>query len=141
MSDYSEKLKDPRWQQKRLRIMERDNFTCRLCGATDKPLHVHHCGYDKGVNPWDYEDERLLTLCERSHRNVETILRETALGVSDNEFNFALAYLVILRKAGLAFLARKILFVLVNHLVNYERTKDIKSFVKKLDGVFELPEN
>jgi len=25
---YSEKLKDPRWQKKRLEILSRDNFTC-----------------------------------------------------------------------------------------------------------------
>ena len=29
---YSEKLKDPRWQKKRLEILERDNFRCQYCG-------------------------------------------------------------------------------------------------------------
>ena len=29
MSDYVEKLKDPRWQRKRLEIMQRDGFRCR----------------------------------------------------------------------------------------------------------------
>jgi hypothetical protein len=63
---YSQKLKDPRWQQKRLRVMERDGFTCRDCGADDKHLHVHHCHYEKG-EPWEIDDLFLLTLCEECH--------------------------------------------------------------------------
>lgn len=62
---YSEKLKDPRWQRKRLEILERDNFTCRDCQATDKHLHVHHCHYEK--DPWDASNDVLLTLCEDCH--------------------------------------------------------------------------
>lgn len=63
---YSDKLKDPRWQRKRLKIFERDKFTCRDCGAESKTLHVHHCHYEKGA-PWDTEDRFLLTLCEDCH--------------------------------------------------------------------------
>jgi len=63
---YADKLKDPRWQRKRLAIMERDNFTCRDCRATDKHLHVHHCFYEKG-GPWDTRDELLITVCDECH--------------------------------------------------------------------------
>lgn len=66
MKTYAQKLKDPRWQKKRLKVMERDNFTCRDCRADDKPLHVHHCHYAKG-DPWDTPTELLLTLCEDCH--------------------------------------------------------------------------
>lgn len=65
---YSEKLKDPRWQRKRLEIMERDDFTCRDCGSRDKTLHVHHCHYDKG-EPWEARDDILLTLCADCHES------------------------------------------------------------------------
>ncbi len=68
-SQYSEKLKDRRWLQKRLRILERDDFKCRDCGVNDSfddiGLQVHHCYY-KG-EPWDVEDDFLLTLCENCH--------------------------------------------------------------------------
>ena len=30
--NYSEQLKSPKWQKKRLEIMQRDKFTCQLCG-------------------------------------------------------------------------------------------------------------
>lgn len=66
---YSEKLKDPRWQKKRLEILSRDNFTCRLCGDNKETLHVHHLKYYHGREPWDYEGRILLTECESCHKS------------------------------------------------------------------------
>lgn len=63
---YAEKLRDPRWQRKRLAVFERDDFTCRDCRAKDRPLHVHHCLYEKG-DPWDTDNKFLLTLCDACH--------------------------------------------------------------------------
>lgn len=68
---YSEKLKDPRWQRKRLEILARDNFECRHCHSKEKSLHVHHKLYRKGANPWEYEADLLLTLCEDCHKEAE----------------------------------------------------------------------
>lgn len=87
MSTYAEKLRDPRWQKKRLRVMERDEFSCHDCGKKDKTLHVHHCHYVKG-GPWETPSELLLTLCEDCHtarqaleedirRNIGIILAKT----------------------------------------------------------------
>ena len=45
MSEYAEKFKDPRWQKKRLEILERDDFSCRVCYDASNTLHVHHCFY------------------------------------------------------------------------------------------------
>lgn len=42
---YSEKLKDPRWQKKRLEILNRDEFACRFCGDNKSTLNVHHISY------------------------------------------------------------------------------------------------
>jgi hypothetical protein len=64
---YSERLKDPRWQKMRLRILERDAFTCLDCGATDKTLHVHHSYYVKNRDVWDYPLFSLKTLCCDCH--------------------------------------------------------------------------
>lgn len=66
-TSYSSLLQDPRWQKKRLKIMERDNFTCCTCGATDKTLHVHHRYYKNSEGPWDYPDRALVTLCHHCH--------------------------------------------------------------------------
>ncbi len=64
---YAEKLRDPRWQKKRLEVMERDKFKCRRCGDGASPLNVHHLIYDRGCAPWEYEPAILLTLCESCH--------------------------------------------------------------------------
>jgi len=64
---YSNKLKDPRWQKKRLKILERDNFTCRNCKRDDITLSVHHKRYIKGNDPWEYPDKYLITLCQPCH--------------------------------------------------------------------------
>ena len=61
---YTEKLRDPRWQKKRLEIMERDELTCQICGVTDKTMHTHHLVYINGREPWDYTDAALQCLCE-----------------------------------------------------------------------------
>lgn len=67
MTKYSNLLKDPRWQKKRLEILERDKWACRLCGDAKSTLHIHHCYYNKDVNPWEYESSSLLTLCYVCH--------------------------------------------------------------------------
>jgi len=64
---YSDLLKDPRWQKKRLEIMERDKFKCCDCCDGDIELHVHHKVYIKGNNPWEYPDDLLVTLCKDCH--------------------------------------------------------------------------
>lgn len=66
---YSEKLKDPRWQKKRLEILKRDKFTCQLCGDKDTTLHVHHKSY--GNNPWESKNKNLITYCCHCHSIVE----------------------------------------------------------------------
>lgn len=66
-SAYSEKLRDPRWQKKRLEVLNRDEWKCQDCGAADKTLHVHHCLYIYGLDPWNYAADELRTLCEECH--------------------------------------------------------------------------
>ena len=65
---YSEKLRDPRWQKQRLQILERDGWACRICLDTETTLHVHHRIYVKGVEPWGYHEDWLVTLCEDCHQ-------------------------------------------------------------------------
>lgn len=67
MPTYSEKLRDPRWQRKRLEIMNRDKFTCRHCGDEHNELQVHHRKYYSGLAPWEYHGSDLVTLCKKCH--------------------------------------------------------------------------
>ena len=69
---YSEKLKDPRWQKKRLIILQRDDFKCVLCGDDKTTLHVHHSMYCG--SPWRTPNEYLHTLCVHCHEIVGEVL-------------------------------------------------------------------
>jgi len=68
---YSELLRHPFWQRKRLEIFQRDNFTCRKCTDTLSNLQVHHIYYIDDHKPWEYPDEALITLCDLCHAKAE----------------------------------------------------------------------
>jgi hypothetical protein len=67
MSEFWEKYKDPRWQRKRLEVMQHANFACERCRSTDKTINVHHKFYRRNADPWDYQDRELMCLCEPCH--------------------------------------------------------------------------
>ena len=46
-------------------ILYRDNYTCQICGAKDKPLEVHHIGFWKGDR--SNRPANLLTACITCH--------------------------------------------------------------------------
>lgn len=70
-SSYAAKLRDPRWQKKRLEIFKRDSFTCQLCWETQRELHCHHLFYEPGREPWEADDSDLLTTCVVCHKEAE----------------------------------------------------------------------
>lgn len=76
---YSQKLKDPRWQKKRLEILNRDQWTCRECQTTSETLHVHHCLYQKGKEPWEYDDRWLMALCDPCHEKRQSLEHDVKL--------------------------------------------------------------
>ena len=84
---YYELLKDPRWQRKRLEVMQRDGFECTWCGDKEKTLNVHHVRYRRGKKPWEYDPDDLTTLCEDCHKDqadlkdrLEEMLGPSTLG-------------------------------------------------------------
>ena len=66
---YAEKLKDSRWKKKRIYILYRDKFKCYFCHTTHH-LQVHHKEYGKGLNPWEYSMDNLITVCKSCHRKI-----------------------------------------------------------------------
>jgi len=87
-TEYSNKLKDPRWQKKRLEILQRDEFTCQKCGDMESTLHVHHKRYIPSNDPWEYPDFLLITLCENCHEsemlNIKEAIEGLIEGILDN---------------------------------------------------------
>lgn len=63
----------PKWKAKRAEILERDGHKCVNCSRSDE-LEVHHRMYvysvarRKFLNPWEYRNDFLLTLCRRCHQ-------------------------------------------------------------------------
>lgn len=80
---YNEQIKSPHWQKRRLQILQRDNFTCQICGSTEKTLHVHHLCYRKDAKIWDYPDNTLITLCEDCHRTEHEMQSENDYSVTN----------------------------------------------------------
>lgn len=66
-SEYFEKFKSPKWQAKRLEILNRDGFKCTRCNDNKETLHVHHRIYYKHLEPWEYDNHLLTTLCDICH--------------------------------------------------------------------------
>lgn len=75
MASYIELLRDPRWQRKRLEILDRDGWACLQCSRKDRTLHVHHTSYVYGKKPWEYDAKTLRTLCESCHDEETGIQR------------------------------------------------------------------
>jgi hypothetical protein len=92
MKSYADKLKDPRWQKKRLEIMKRDKWTCKKCGDTETTLNVHHLKYENGNDPWEYENKDLITICEDCHKEIETL--------KDDNPNFEFSLIKIYKSSG-----------------------------------------
>lgn len=79
---YSEKLKSPQWQRKRLEIFQRDEFMCMKCFDTQTQLQVHHKYYENGKDPHEYPDDCLVTLCAQCHEFIESLKK------TEPEFDF-----------------------------------------------------
>lgn len=85
MTTYSEKLKSPKWQKKRLEILQRDEFMCTYCEDAESELHVHHKKYIYGNEVWDYENENFITLCKPCHEEI-TQKKKSIKELIDNSF-------------------------------------------------------
>lgn len=89
--NYSEKLKDPRWQRKRLEVLQREDFTCETCKAIEKTLHVHHKFYETGKEPWEYPLEAFMVLCVDCHEEEESekqYFKEMVVNVLKSGFTY-----------------------------------------------------
>lgn len=70
--EYTELLKTKQWKNFREAILLRDNYSCRVCGSIKNP-NVHHIKYIRGLKPWEYPDDLVITLCRDCHAKVHSI--------------------------------------------------------------------
>lgn len=119
---YQEQIKHPKWQKKRLEIMQRDNFTCQICGAEDKTLNVHHRLY-WNTHIWEYPNSIFITLCEDCHNISHTSKKD-----NDNNhfYNSIFNMLCYQEKEHIASLIYKIL---LSDNVNLTNVKFIRQEV------------
>jgi hypothetical protein len=74
---YKDKFLDPQWQQFRLKVFERDEFKCVRCDDKNNTLHAHHTYYEAfGNDPWEYELDTVITLCDSCHTEEHAYLKE-----------------------------------------------------------------
>ncbi|CAM1343575.1 hypothetical protein [Tenacibaculum amylolyticum] len=70
---YNGLLFSKEWIAKRKEILERDNYKCRVCNATES-LQIHHRQYHfslilrKFRKPWEYPNRLMITLCKTCHQ-------------------------------------------------------------------------
>ena len=87
MSEYSSKLRDPRWQRKRLKIFEAAGWKCDDCGEETKELQAHHLIYKKGHSPWEYEEGEIMALCKDCHEGIGSLIAALNQRLKDNRHN------------------------------------------------------
>jgi DNA-binding transcriptional ArsR family regulator len=64
-------------------VLERDGRQCRICGAADRQLEVHHATPQSDGGSDD--PENLLTLCDRCHTLVHSRTREEEVPLDPEE--------------------------------------------------------
>ncbi len=97
-STYSDQLRDPRWQKRRLKVLDAAGWKCEECGAECRELHVHHGYYGKGMKPWEYEPETLHVLCDNCHEIAEELLSDVRRRIGSLNFSGLSKLLEILQR-------------------------------------------
>ena len=93
--DWHSLYRDPRWQKKRLEVLERAEWCCQWCGESERELQVHHGYYEGNKKPWDYEPVALFALCEDCHEEAERARKLIkSAGLLPLDFQFHLANLI-----------------------------------------------
>lgn len=82
MKPFSEQRKSPKWQKRRLEVMEAAGWRCEECGSQTNTLNVHHELYIPGRAIWNYEDQLLTCLCELCHEKRQGRQQAVHLGIA-----------------------------------------------------------
>lgn len=64
---YLNYLKSAEWQEIRLHLIEKRNWTCERCGKQKKRLQIHHLTYDRLYNE---KESDLMVVCPSCHHDI-----------------------------------------------------------------------
>jgi len=78
---YYEMLKHPKWQKKRLEVLELNRFRCENCGNAEDQLNIHHGYYDNSLKLWEYDNDTLYCYCETCHKEAHELLLDLNHGL------------------------------------------------------------
>lgn len=81
---YAQRLKDPRWQKKRLELLNKAHWTCEECKAVEPAdgLQIYHVFYMLGKLPWEHDDRIMMVLCDGCHKRRQKVEQEFFYGVA-----------------------------------------------------------
>ena len=125
---YAKQWLDPRWQKRRLEIMQRDGFCCSECDADDKTLNVHHVYYTRGADVWDYPDHALVTLCNDCHESEHAIAKSNERALIDS-----------LKKSGIRSSYLNAITFTINQLHTHIGQKKTKTLIEMMDFILFRP--
>lgn len=96
---YAEKLKDPRWLEKRTDVLNEHGLFCEKCGEAGVELHVHHNSYFKNREPWQYQNNQFSVLCDCCHQDYHDSFDPllyviSMIGVDSRETRTVIAVLI-----------------------------------------------
>jgi predicted DNA-binding transcriptional regulator YafY len=71
------------WEQRRKRVLKRDNYECQQCGTMDTELHVHHTTpISEGGG---HELSNLTTICHSCHADEHPIRVKLSTAISESK--------------------------------------------------------
>ena len=77
--EYERLLQSPYWKGYSYALIKERNFTCQDCGRSfpneRNKLQVHHLAY-RDANPWSYDPDELVVLCEECHKKRHGIISD-----------------------------------------------------------------
>lgn len=98
---YSDKLLDGRWEDFRASYISRHGTTCQSCKRSNITAQVHHVVYEKGREPWEYDDQELMVLCRGCHQQWHKLINAFRLFAGRmpvNELQIVVGSLSVLTK-------------------------------------------
>ena len=63
------------WQRKRLEVLNKYDFQCRLCYDRESTLVVHHKYYLPKLKAWEYPNDCYICLCEDCHTKIHAAIK------------------------------------------------------------------